>query len=83
MLTTDKKCSRKNDDVPFTADVVVIVSVVVLDSVVDEGKLIHLRSPEMQVSQDSSIAGQDVKIMHSEVVVSKVNHLQEKVELQS
>ena len=60
----------------------VIISVVVLDGVVEEAVVIHLLSPEVQVSQDSSIVGQVSKGMHSDAVASNVNHLQETVELQ-
>ena len=78
-----KKFFPNYDDLPFPTDVVVLNSVVVLDGVVEDGLLIHLLSPEIQVSQDSSKVGQDVKIIHSKVTVSKVNHRQASVELHS
>ena len=66
---------------PFSGGNVVVNSVVLLYIVVEEDVLIHLLSPEMHVSQDSSMVGQDVKRIHSDPVASKVNHRHVTVEL--
>jgi len=53
---------RTYDHVPFSGVAVVLNSVVLV--VVEDGVLMHLLSPEIHVSQDSSILGHVSKIMH-------------------